>query len=185
MEVELEAVIRVRPPNRAPVRCSIVSDQDAATVEEAISGLREEVRQLRDLFQRRLIEDKGKNTLIESLQEQSRTVADTLRYRQLETLFKEALLAVDRLQTEPASPELIESVAEELLEVFLRRDLVEVDDSGDFDARVHQVINTVRASDQFPANSIVAISRKGYLLGDRLLRPAQVTVAVHANDDIA
>ena len=162
-----------------------MSDEDAATVAKAISGLREEVGQLRDLFQRRLIEDKGKNALIESVQEQSRAVADALRYRQFETLFKEALLAVDRLQTEPPSPELIESVAGELLEVFFRRDLVEVDDSGEFDARVHQIVDTVRASEQFPANSIVAVARKGYLLGDRLLRPAQVTVAVQAEDDAA
>lgn len=162
-----------------------MSDEDAATVAKAISGLREEVGQLRDLFQRRLIEDKGKNALIESVQEQSRAVADALRYRQFETLFKEALLAVDRLQTEPPSPELIESVAGELLEVFFRRDLVEVDDSGEFDARVHQIVDTVRASEQFPANSIVAVARKGYLLSDRLLRPAQVTVAVQADDDAA
>lgn len=162
-----------------------MSDHDATAVTEAISGLRDEVGQLRDLFQRRLIEDKSKNALIESVQEQSRIVTDTLRYRQLETLFKEALLAVDRLQTEPPSPELIESVAGELLEVFFRRDLVEVDDSGEFDARVHQIVDTVRASEQFPANSIVAVARKGYLLGDRLLRPAQVTVAVQADDDAA
>lgn len=162
-----------------------MSDHDATAVTEAISGLRDEVGQLRDLFQRRLIEDKSKNALIESVQEQSRIVTDTLRYRQFETLFKEALLAVDRLQTEPPSPELIESVAGELLEVFFRRDLVEVDDSGEFDARVHQIVDTVRASEQFPANSIVAVARKGYLLGDRLLRPAQVTVAVQADDDAA
>lgn len=185
MEVELEAVARLCPPDRAPVERAAMTDQDSTTVVEAISGLRDEVGQLRDLFQRRLIEDKGKNALIESVQEQSRAVTDALRYRQFESLFKEALLAVDRLQTEPPTPDLIDSVAEELLEVFFRRDLVEVDDSGDFDARVHQIVDTVRASEQFPANSIVAVARKGYLLGDRLLRPAQVTVAVQADDDEA
>lgn len=162
-----------------------MTNQDSTAVAEAISGLRDEVGQLRDLFQRRLIEDKSKNALIESVQEQSRTITDALRYRQFESLFKEALLAVDRLQNEPPSPDLIDSVTEELLEVFFRRDLVEVDDSGDFDARVHQIVDTVRASEQFPTNSIVAVARKGYLLGDRLLRPAQVTVAIQADDDEA
>lgn len=162
-----------------------MSDEDAPGTAAGISGLREEVGQLRDLFQRRLIDDKAKGALIETLQEQSRAITDMLRHRQLETLFKEALLAVDRLQTEPPSPELIDSVAEELLEVFFRRDLVEVDDTGDFDARVHQIVETVKASEHFPANSIVAVARKGYLLSDRLLRPAQVTVAVQDDDDEA
>jgi len=162
-----------------------MSAPDELVVSEAIKGLQEEVAQLRDLFQRRLIEDKSKNALIETVQEQARSVTDALRYRQLETLIKEVLLAVDRLQTEPPSPELVESVTEELLEVFFRRDLVEVDDSAEFDARVHQIVDTVGASEEFPANSIVAVARKGYLLGDRLLRPTQVTVAVQADDDAA
>lgn len=159
-----------------------MSGQDVSGVAAAIDELSAEVGQLRDLFQRRLIEDKGKNALIESVQEQSRAVTEALHYRQFEPLIKEVLLAVDRLQTEPPSADLINSVTEELLEVFFRRDIAEVDDSGDFDARVHQVVDTVHASEQFPANSIVAVARKGYLLGNRLLRPAQVTVAVQADD---
>lgn len=158
-------------------------DRDETMVAEAISELRDEVGKLRDLFQRRLVEDKNKKVLIESIQEQSRAVTEVLRHRHFETLFKEALLAVDRLQAEPPSSELNDSVAKELLEVFFRRELVEVNDSGKFDARVHQMIGTVRASDQFPENSIVAVARKGYLLGDRLLRPAQVTVAVQIDDN--
>lgn len=185
MEVELEAIVTVCPPNGTSVEGAIMTEQDTAQVADSIREVREEVAQLRDLFQRRLIEDKGKNALIESIQEQSRAVTDVLRYRQLESLFKEVLLAVDRLQTEPPSPDLVDSVVEELLEVLYRRDLIEVDDSGAFDARVHQIVDTVRASEQFPANSIVAVARKGYLLGDRLLRPAQVTVAVLADDDEA
>ncbi|WP_404290726.1 nucleotide exchange factor GrpE [Glutamicibacter arilaitensis] len=158
-----------------------MSDQDPTMVSEAINALREEVEQLRDLFQRRLLEDKSKKSLIEAVQEQSRATTDVLRYRQLESLAKEALLAVDRLRAEPPTLELNDSVAEELLEVFFRRDLIEVDDSGDFDARVHQIIGTVNASEQFPVDSIVSVARTGYLLGDRLLRPAQVTVAVQAD----
>lgn len=159
-----------------------MTDQATVEVAEVIREVREEVAQLRDLFQRRLIDDKSKNALIESIQEQSRAVSDALRYRQLESLVKEVLLALDRLKSAAPSPDLITSVVEELLEVFFRRDLSEVDDSGAFDPRVHQIVDTVRASEQFPANSIVAVARKGYLLGDRLLRPAQVTVAVWADD---
>lgn len=158
-------------------------NRDETMVAEAISELRDEVGKLRDLFQRRLVEDKNKRALIKSIQEQSRAVTEALHHRQFETLFKEALLAVDRLQAEPPSPELNDSVTKELLEVFFRREVVEVNDSGKFDARVHQMVGTVHANDQFPENSIVSVARKGYLLGDRLLRPAQVTVAVQIDDN--
>lgn len=149
---------------------------------DALTALQAEVSQLSDLFKRRLLEDRGKNALIETVQEQLRTANDLIRYRDLEALIREALLAIDRLQAEPATPELVESAVDELLEVFRRRALVEVDDSGDFDPRVHEVVGTVNAAGELLPNTIAAIQRKGYRLGDRLLRPAQVTVAVSAND---
>ena len=45
-----------------------------------------------------------------------------------------------------------------------------------FDPALHQAMQQVEGSDQ-PANTIVDIYQKGYLLGERLLRPAMVTVA--------
>ena len=63
-------------------------DRDETMVAEVISELRAEVGKLRDLFQRRLVEDKNKKALIEIIQEQSRTVTGVLCHRQIETLFK-------------------------------------------------------------------------------------------------
>lgn len=45
-----------------------------------------------------------------------------------------------------------------------------------FDPALHQAMQQVEGSDQ-PANSIVDVFQKGYMLGERLLRPAMVTVA--------
>lgn len=45
-----------------------------------------------------------------------------------------------------------------------------------FDPCLHQAMQQVEGSDQ-PANSVVDIYQKGYRLGERLLRPAMVTVA--------
>lgn len=157
-------------------------ENTAGTDSDALTALQLEVSQLSDLFKRRLLEDRAKNALIETAQEQLRAANDLLRYRDLEALIRESLLAIDRLQTEPATPELVESAVDELLEVFRRRELVEVDDTGDFNARVHEVVGTVDAAGELLPNTIAAIQRKGYLLGDRLLRPAQVTVAVGADD---
>lgn len=45
-----------------------------------------------------------------------------------------------------------------------------------FDSAVHQAMGQVDTSD-YPAGSIAEVFQKGYLLGDRLLRPAMVMVA--------
>ncbi len=152
------------------------SPDRATTLED----VRVEVANLTDLFRRRLMDDKAKNSLYEALQEQGRAAQDLLRYRAFETLFRESLLAIDRLQTEASTPELVQSAVEELLEVYARRALVPVVDSGEFDARVHEVVDSIPATASTPAGSIVAVHRTGYTLDGRLLRPTQVTVAVAA-----
>lgn len=138
----------------------------------------EKVNYLNDLFVRKLTEDRAKNSLYASLQDQAKAAQDLLKYRAFETLFREALLAIDRLQSEPITHELVESAVDELLEVFARRTLVAIDDTAEFDPRVHEVVGTIPANDQSRQGSIVAVHRAGYLLDERLLRPAQVTIAV-------
>lgn len=150
-----------------------------------LAGLQSEINQLADLFKRRLLEDRSKNALIESVQEQVHATNDLLKYRDFESLFKEALLAIDRLQSEPSTPELVGSVVDELLEVFRRRDLMEIDGSGDFDPRVHEAVGTMPAGVNMRPNTIAAVHRAGYFLGNRLLRPAQVTIIVDVDDRTA
>jgi molecular chaperone GrpE len=48
--------------------------------------------------------------------------------------------------------------------------------NGKFDPNLHQAIAEVPA-DGKPAGSIVNVVQAGYMIGDRLLRPAMVTVA--------
>ncbi len=53
---------------------------------------------------------------------------------------------------------------------------------GRFDPSLHEAIASVPSSGQ-PGGTILAEARKGYLLRGRLLRPAQVTVAVAPPED--
>ncbi len=147
----------------------------------ALAAVQTELSQLSDLFRRRLLEDRAKNALIEAVQEQARVANDQLARRDVESLFREVLLAVDRLREGPASEQLAESVAEELLDALRRRDLVEIDGDRAFDARVHEVVATVVADD-LPPNSIASVERRGYALAGRLLRPARVVLTV-ADDE--
>ena len=50
-----------------------------------------------------------------------------------------------------------------------------------FDPKVHEAVDTQRLPG-LPGNTVVEELRRGYLLHDRLLRPAQVRVCVDDDD---
>ncbi|MGZ5034041.1 MAG: nucleotide exchange factor GrpE [Usitatibacter sp.] len=70
----------------------------------------------------------------------------------------------------------VELTARQLDSVFEKFALKEIDPRGErFDPHRHQAIAQVE-SEQEP-NTVVSVLQKGYLLNDRVLRPAMVTVA--------
>jgi molecular chaperone GrpE len=79
-----------------------------------------------------------------------------------------------------ATPETLKSGVEltlkQLISVFDKFSLAEVNPAGQkFDPHRHQAISAVE-SDAEP-NTVVQVLQKGYLLNDRVIRPAMVTVA--------
>jgi len=147
--------------------------------------LAQEIGYLRDLFQRKLLDDKSKNQLIESLQSSLGERDALAKGDAFRDVFRESLVALDRLRSEEPGAELVESVREELLEVFARRGLQPVSTDGIADPRFHEVIDTVASTDEITAGQIVYVEREGYLLGERLLRPARVVVAVEQGEPAA
>lgn len=69
-------------------------------------------------------------------------------------------------------------VQERLLEVLAAENVRPMAVEGQlFDPRRHLAVEVVPAGDQFPAGTVVAAVRRGYLAGERLLRQAEVVVA--------
>ena len=84
------------------------------------------------------------------------------------------------LAAENAAPESLRSGVEltlrQLEAVFERQAIREINPAGEkFDPHQHQAISML-PSDQEP-NTVINVLQKGYLLHDRVLRPALVTVA--------
>ena len=64
-----------------------------------------------------------------------------------------------------------------LTQAIEKFNIVEVDPVGDkFDPDLHQAISMQEGTDK-PANTVLTVMQKGYLLNDRLLRPAMVVIA--------
>jgi molecular chaperone GrpE len=101
--------------------------------------------------------------------------------------FAEALVPViDSLEaalaTENASAETMRSGAEltlkQLQSAFDKAKLTALNPLGEkFDPNKHQAISMVPAPEGVAPNHVVVVLQKGYLIADRVLRPALVTVA--------
>jgi molecular chaperone GrpE len=104
--------------------------------------------------------------------------------------FAESLLPVRdslemALQAPAATPdslrEGVDATLRLLVSAFGKHKLVEIDPVGQkFDPKQHQAISMVPGSGLQPpvaANHVVNVLQKGYMINDRVLRPAMVTVA--------
>jgi molecular chaperone GrpE len=70
----------------------------------------------------------------------------------------------------------IELVRNILYKFFAKYDVKAIDAWGKpFDPRLHEAIGVV-PHPKFPPNTVVKVEQKGYLHGDKLLRPSQVVV---------
>lgn len=71
----------------------------------------------------------------------------------------------------------VEIIYKQLLELLRKRGVTAIEAVGaDFDPHVHQAVDQAVSADH-REGEVMAELRRGYLLGDRLLRPAMVRVA--------
>jgi molecular chaperone GrpE len=105
-----------------------------------------------------------------------------------ETIFRQILPVVDNLERAIASAETNSGEGTNLLEgvKLTHKDIlkllemfsVKVIKAGNepFDPNFHQAV-TRQETDEFPENTVTAVLQNGYLLHDRLIRPAMVVVS--------
>ncbi len=171
------------------------ADNDKMTIEL----LSQELQSLKDEFEARTKELEEANDRHLRLQAEfenfrRRTLKEkqeSLQYGQ-QNLVKDLLSAVDNLERalghveQSADADLqsvlqgVELVHRELLAALGKHGVTVVDPEGeDFDPAYHEAMGQV-PSDQVAPNGVVQVLQKGYLLKDRMLRPARVLVAAAA-----
>ena len=137
-----------------------------------------EVMALRDLFARRLMDDKVKYAAIEKLSASNASLVKVCDEKILDLLIRELILLCDRIYTQPTSDAFAYSVLDELLEIFARRGITPIQQLDTFDPHIHNAVSTVAATDDCPAGTITQVIRHGYASEQRVIRPADVIVAV-------
>jgi molecular chaperone GrpE len=123
----------------------------------------------------------------------SREMRDVVRYAN-EKILKELLLVVDNLeraidsanQDNASEDSLIQGIdltLNEVLKILKRYDVQPVKALGEsFDPAFHQAMMQQEVDDT-PANMVIQEMQKGYIMHDRLLRPAMVVVSKAKNEN--
>jgi len=147
---------------------------------DSLEALQEELASCRDRFLRTAAEfdNYRKRTERERREHAERTVGDLL----LDLVavvddFERALHAEPGPEGGDAYRQGVELIHRRLLELLARRGVTPIDAVGaDFDPNLHQAVTTEPAGDRRDGE-VIEQFRRGYMIGDRLLRPAMVKVA--------
>jgi molecular chaperone GrpE len=157
-------------PQETGAEETIVEDTIEMKLEQALA----EASEMKDAFLRAKAETENVRR---------RTMEDAQRARKYAVeSFAESLLPVKdslemALSSEELSKEGIELTLKQLTEAFAKNKLTEINPSiGDaLNPSLHQAISAIESEQE--ENTIVTVMQKGYMITDRLLRPAMVTVA--------
>jgi molecular chaperone GrpE len=160
-------------------------DQETAP-ENEVDVLRGELSDMRDRMLRALADVENTRRRAERDKQEASQYAVTKFARdmlQIGDNFARALAACPPELREAADPQVkavldgVEATERQLLASLERHGVKPIDTSdGKFDPNFHQAIAEVPGNGK-PGGSIVDIVQPGYMIGERLLRPAMVTVA--------
>ena len=157
--------------------------EDSSMSDELLNKTYDEVVALKDLFLRRLMDDKVKMASLAQLKDQNEQLQKQLDDKALYGFIKEILLICDRIDAQTEIDSLTESVEYELLDLLARREIYRMEQSTIFDPRYHNAVGTVVATEEYPEKSVVRVVRNGYLIKDKVFRPEDVVVAVKDSEN--
>jgi molecular chaperone GrpE len=154
-----------------------------AAAEEKLRSVQHDLEELKERHLRKLAE-------FENLRKRSEREKAEARRLALADLAREFLPVVDSFERalSHASSKDLESdfgqgillIHRQLTDLWRKHGLREVDTAGGFDPNLHEAVATEESTE--PPNTVLEVLRKGYTLGDRLIRPALVKVAVRPGE---
>jgi molecular chaperone GrpE len=158
--------------------------------EDVIERLDDEVAELNDKLLRAVAETENLRRRTTREREETGKYAVTGFARDLLTVADNLRRALDSLTDDNRADESlgglisgIEMTERELLNVFERNKISRIDPEGEkFDHNFHQAMFEVADSGQ-PAGTVVNVMQPGYVIADRLLRPAMVGIAKGGDGD--
>jgi molecular chaperone GrpE len=155
-----------------------------AAAEDKLHGVERDLESLKDRHLRTLaeLENLRKRSEREKKDTRSLALADLARdFLPVLDSFESALAHATAADLESDLGQGVLLIHRQLSDLWRKRGLREVDTAGEFDPNEHEAVATEVSTK--PANTILEVLRKGYTLGDRLIRPALVKVAVKSGEN--
>ena len=177
--------------NTSEVNVDENGDEDIS-IEQTVENQNKQITELKDQLLRSLAENENlrKRTIKE--------IADAKKYSHISFL-RELVSSIDNLQraleavpddksqlSEPIKNLVIglEIVEKEILNTFEKHSLKQINPLAEkFDYNLHQAMFEVPTNEKEPGY-VVEVSQKGYLLHDRLVRPAMVGISKKSEEEI-
>lgn len=141
--------------------------------EDSVAALSTRLDELTDLFRRRLLDDKEKKRAFDALYDRLERAERELEAEAILPLVRDLLLLVDRLDAHDDGDPFVVSIAAELLESLRRSGVEPIAMLDRFDPGRHEVVEVIHDAED---GAVVRQVRRGWMIGDRLLRPAHVVV---------
>src|SRR6202021_764030 len=160
------------------------NDNPFAAEFAVLEALKAEVESLKDQRLRAMAETENVRRRAEKEKTEASQYAVTKFARDMLGIadnFSRALAACPPAAREAADAQIkavldgVEATDRQLLATLERYGVKQVETEGKFDPNLHQAIAEVPGNGK-PPGSIVDVVQAGYMIGDRLLRPAMVTV---------
>ena len=141
-------------------------NEEVKKLSEELAHINENIAYLRDLFVRRLNDDKQKNNLIQQL-------SNGASFAFIEPFLSDIILLLDRL--EKSEDDFVESVREELYGIISRRGVERIQVGTDFNPNLYKAvkINEVPGREGLQVSGII---RNGYTFSGKVIRPAEVII---------
>jgi molecular chaperone GrpE len=158
--------------------------REGGTAADELSRLQQEVDRHRELYLRKLADFENYR------KRQEREMADFRRFANSE-LIRDCLPVLDNLERalQASGPDTVgirtgvELVLKQFKDVLGKYGLIEIDPGGEqFDPSLHEAIQRVETF-EVEDNTVLQVALKGYLLGEKLVRPAMVVVAIQPHPE--
>lgn len=173
-----------KDPNSADIQNDAKENDN--TEKGDITALEEQLSNEKDRFVRLSAE-------FDNYRKRKQREIDEFKKFATETVFKQFLSVVDNLERAISSAEnnkdldtLLEGVKlthKEILKIFQAFNVAPVEaENQKFDPNFHQAV-TQKETDEVPENTVTNVLQTGYVLNDRLIRPAMVVVSKKAENE--
>lgn len=135
-------------------------------IRKDLSEIRDGIEFLKDIFVRRLNDDKQKTQLINILDEGA-------RFAFIEPFLTDLILVLDRL--EKVEDDFSKSIYEEIYDILSRRGVKRIVVEEEFDPRFCKAVKS-RINPEADSVKVIKVIRKGYTFSEKVIRHAEVLI---------